>query len=138
MAHGIDVYKAGGVLIRGRKFLIVRAKGKNIFYAPGGKIEQGETPKKSLVRELKEEVSIDVLEQDIEYFETFVRPVAGREHFIIKMDVFFVHAWQGEIAAASEIEEVRWIDSKLSTSIKIGSIFGEEVLPRLKERNLID
>ena len=62
----INIRKAGGILISDRKFLVERSKGKNIFIAPGGSIEIGETPRQALVRELKEEFKIVAIEEDFE------------------------------------------------------------------------
>lgn len=48
-----------------REFLLVRSKkdfGKftGLFYPPGGKIEDGESEEEALVRELKEELDLDI------------------------------------------------------------------------------
>ena len=51
-----DIYKSAGIIVRDKKLLITRTKGKPHFFSPGGKIEGGETPAQSLVRELKEEL----------------------------------------------------------------------------------
>lgn len=138
MNDEIDIYKAGGILIKDRKFLVTRSRGKDIFYAPGGRIEQGEDPEGALVRELEEELSIRVKKERLKPFGTFLHPSAGENHLTVKMDVFFVEAWEGEIVPSHEIEEFLWITSHPSPNIKIGSIFGEEVLPRLKAKDLID
>jgi len=134
----IDIYKAGGILIQDRKFLVTRSRGKDIFYAPGGRIEQGEDSEGALVRELEEELSIRVKKEHLKPFGTFLHPGAGEDHFTIKMDVFLVEAWEGEIVPGHEIEEFLWITSHPPSNLKIGSIFGEEVLPRLKAKGLID
>ena len=55
-----DIHKASGILLQDRKVLVTRSRGKENFVHPGGKLEQGETPKQALVRELKEELNIDV------------------------------------------------------------------------------
>ncbi|MBM7614948.1 (deoxy)nucleoside triphosphate pyrophosphohydrolase [Alkaliphilus hydrothermalis] len=58
----IDVVAA--ILKQGDKILIARRKeGKSLggyWEFPGGKIEEGESPEKSLIRELKEEMMIDI------------------------------------------------------------------------------
>ena len=55
-----DIHKAAGIIIRDRKILIERSYGKDTFMAPGGKLEQGETPSEAAIRELKEEFQLDV------------------------------------------------------------------------------
>lgn len=134
----IDIYKAAGVLIKDRKFLTTRSKGKSIFIAPGGKVEPDEGVENALIRELREELGIDVAISDLSPFGTFFAPAAGDENKYLQMDVFMVKNWSGEISPASEIEEIKWIDSRPPSDIELGSIFRHEVLPRLKGKNLID
>jgi 8-oxo-dGTP pyrophosphatase MutT (NUDIX family) len=134
----IDIHKAGGILIKDRKFLVERSKNKTFFIAPGGSIEEGENPKQALIRELLEEFQITVTENNLEEFGTFYAQAAGQEDKYLQMDVFIVKSWQGEPTPDNEVEEILWINSKLPEGIKVGSIFEHEVLPRLKEKNLID
>ena len=136
----VDIRKAGGILIKEKKFLVVRQKDKDIFIAPGGKLEGKETPMEALLRELKEELCIHVIADDLEKFGLFTAKAAGSEDKVIEMNVFMVKKWQGELAINEndKIEEYRWIDSMDLGKIKLGSIFEHEVLPKLKEMNLIE
>lgn len=138
MDKRIDIYKAGGILIKDRKFLISRSKGKSFFISPGGKLNVIETPEGALVRELKEEFNIDVASQNLEKFGTFHAPAAEQEDRYVQIDVFLVKEWEGDIQPNSEIEEILWINSVLPKGIKLGSIFEHEVLPRLKKEDMID
>jgi len=106
--------------------------------APGGKLAEGETPEGALKRELNEELGIVIELSDLEKFETFYAPAARQEEKYLQMDVFFVHRWDGAVQANSEIEEIMWIDSSVPAEVSLGSIFEHEVLPRLKQANLID
>lgn len=133
-----DVYKAREMLLRHKKFLIARSRNKEYFYAPGGKIERGETPIQSLIQELREELGISVGTELLESFGTFDAKVAGDETKTILMYVFFVREWICVIKPQNEIEEILWIDSNPPKKIKIGSIFAKQVLPRLKKQHLID
>lgn len=57
----IDV--AAAVLVENRKVLLARRRGgylDNMWEFPGGKLETGESPEAACVRELKEELDIDV------------------------------------------------------------------------------
>lgn len=134
----IHIHKAGGVFIKDRTFLIARSHGKTFFIAPGGKLEEGETAQEALVRELDEELQVTVRAEDLTEFGTFHAAAAGKEDTQIRMDVFIVEKWEGEITPSSEIEEVMWINSHLPEGIELGSIFQHDVLPRLKEKDLID
>jgi 8-oxo-dGTP pyrophosphatase MutT (NUDIX family) len=137
MEKKVDIHKAGGILIQNRKFLVSRSKGKNFFISPGGKLLEGESPEDALIRELQEELAITVAPADLGTFGVFYAPAAEQEDRLLRMDVFVVNQWDGEVRPSSEIEEILWIDSS-STGIPLGSIFEHEVLPRLKKEGLID
>jgi 8-oxo-dGTP pyrophosphatase MutT (NUDIX family) len=132
-----DIYKVGGVLIQDKMLLVARSRGKDFFVAPGGKIEKGENPVEALVRELKEETSVTVLPKDLEAFGTFYAPAIGDESNVVRMDVYLVRSWDGEIQPGEEVEEVRWVTSVPDEGVRIGSIFAHHVIPKLKERGLI-
>lgn len=133
-----DIYKASGIIIRDRKVLVGRSAGKVYFIHPGGKIEAGETAVQALIRELKEELQITVLPEDVELFDTNSAPAANSPEVDVHMQVFLVKKWQGEIVPDNEVEELRWLTSAVPADIKIGSIMEHETIPKLKAHNLID
>lgn len=138
MNKRFDIHKAGGILIKDRKLLVEKSKGKEFFIAPGGSIETGETSKEALVRELMEEFQVNIEESDLVEFGVFYADAAGRDGKVVRMDVFIVEKWSGEPSPDGEVEEILWINSNIPEGIKVGSIFEHEVIPRLKELNLID
>jgi 8-oxo-dGTP pyrophosphatase MutT (NUDIX family) len=132
------IHKSAGIIIKDRKVLVGRSEGKEHFISPGGLIEDGETPKQALVRELYEELTIHTKEEDFEEFETFVSETTIFEGIEMKMDTHIVKTWEGELQPSSEVEELLWLDSNIPEGIKIGSIFENALMLRLKEVNLID
>lgn len=134
-----DIHKAAGIIIRDRKILIERSYGKDTFMAPGGKLEQGETPSEAAIRELKEEFQLDVKASELTEFGTFYAEAAGSHNVgkKLRMDVFMVKN-AGDITPDNEVEEIRWITSDIPSDINVGSIFAHEVIPRLKQQDLID
>lgn len=138
MTRAGDINKASGIIIVNRKVLVERSVGKEFFIHPGGKIEAGETPKQALVRELKEEFSIDVTEEDLEPFTQSSASAANSPEVDVHMDVYLVKKWNGEIVPDNEVEEIRWLTSEVPSDIKVGSIMEHVTLPMLKKANLID
>lgn len=133
-----DIHKAAGILIRDRKILVEKSKDKEFFIAPGGSIEQSETSEQALIRELMEEFQIRVSESDLEEFGVFCHPAAGQDGKMVCMEVFTVKKWRGEIKPDNEVEKILWLSSEIPQNLKVGSIIEQEIVPTLKEKDLID
>ncbi len=136
----IDVRKAAGILIRDRKLLVVRQKGRDYFISPGGKPNGQESLEETLLRELREETGLIVQVRDLEHFGTFYAPAESYPDNMLEMSVYLVKKWAGELRTNNEdqVEEQRWITSADLRQIRLGSIFEHEVIPRLIKMKLID
>jgi 8-oxo-dGTP pyrophosphatase MutT (NUDIX family) len=53
------------------KILSALSKGKDTYHIPGGKREGTETDIETLIRECKEELTIDIKQNTIKYYGTF-------------------------------------------------------------------
>lgn len=96
------------VIIKNSKVLMCRSKHNKHFYCPGGKLELGETQKDAIIRECKEEISIDVKPASIEKLFRFEAEAYGfNEARIVVMNCYSFE-YEGEIAANSEIAELLW------------------------------
>jgi 8-oxo-dGTP diphosphatase len=135
-----EVHVAAGILIKDKKLLITRDRGQEHFTSPGGRLEPGEAPIQTLIRELREETDVDIKEENCRFLGTYFAPAIGAGSFgkKVRMEAFFVDKWQGRPQPKNEIEEVKWISSELSGGIKIGHIFGELIIPMLKKKGLIE
>lgn len=92
----------------GRVLVAQRPKGKalaGLWEFPGGKIEPGETPEAALIRELKEELSIDVTASCLAPF-TFASHAYDDFHLL--MPLFVCRVWEG-IVRPREGQATKWL-----------------------------
>ncbi|HHP0451005.1 NUDIX hydrolase [Vibrio harveyi] len=131
------MHKSAGIIIKKGALLVLRSKGKDTFYAPGGKLDSGETSEQALCRELHEEVGIKVTEENLVLFGRFEAPAHDKDGITLVMDVFFVSDYSGEVVASNEIEECQWVDSSSVDDVAISTIFRNNVFPQLVEQGLV-
>jgi 8-oxo-dGTP diphosphatase len=91
----------------GRVLIAQRPQGKSmagLWEFPGGKVESGERPEQSLIRELKEELGIVVKEECL-------APLTFASHlypdFHLLMPLYVCRRWEG-IVEGREMQSLKW------------------------------
>jgi 8-oxo-dGTP diphosphatase len=92
----------------GRVLIAQRPQGKSmagLWEFPGGKVEAGERPEMSLIRELREELGIVVKEECLAPL-TFASHLYSDFHLL--MPLYVCRRWQG-IVEPREAQKLKWV-----------------------------
>lgn len=104
----VFVVAAALVDVDGRVLIARRPEGKalaGLWEFPGGKVEPGERPEAALVRELEEELGIDVQEACLAPFVFASHPY---ETFHLLMPLYLCRRWSG-VVVAREHAALAWV-----------------------------
>ncbi len=127
--------KIAFIYIRDEKLLSTRSKGKDVYYIPGGKREAGESDFQTLVREVKEELSVDIVQDSIGYVGVYCAQAHGHDRGVIVQMTCYYADFTGELTPDSEIEEIVWLTSEDLDKV---SPVDRIIMSDLKNKGLID
>ena len=94
--------------VDGRVLIAKRPQGKSLaglWEFPGGKVEPGERPEAALIRELREELGIEVSESCL---APFVFASHAYDSFHLLMPLYLCRRWNG-VVAAREHAALAWV-----------------------------
>lgn len=101
--------KVAWVYLRDGKILSARSRGKDRFYIPGGKREAGESDVQCLMREVREELAVELRADSIGYLATFEAQAHGHPEGTVVRMICYAADPIGEPTASAEIEEWQWL-----------------------------
>ena len=111
---------SAAILRRDGRVLIARRPSKGLLGGlwefPGGKVEDGETNAIALVREIREELGVEI--EPVEHLGTYRHAYT---HFRVTLQAWFANLKEGE-PAALEASEIRWVKIDELTTYPMGKI----------------
>jgi len=118
-----------------KKILITLSKGKDTWYIPGGKREGSETDHEALIREVKEELTVDLIPSSIKKYGVFEAQAHGKPEGTIVRMTCFTASYKGTLTPESEIEKLEYFPfSKKDFTSPVDHLIFDD----LKEKGLIE
>ena len=126
--------KVAFLYLQDGKILSTRSKGKDKYYIPGGKREAGESDIETLVREVKEELSVDIIESSAKLYGVFEAQAHGKAEGVIVKMTCYTAEFDGALKADSEIAEIVWLTT---ADIEAVSPVDKLIFADLKQKGLL-
>ncbi|WP_413532464.1 NUDIX hydrolase [Empedobacter brevis] len=132
----IQLPTAGLLVIKNNKLLLTFSKNKKAWYLPGGKIDQDENSKSALIREIKEELNVDLEENKLNFFCHITAEAYGEQNLLMEQDCFLYDLKEG-IKPSNEIEAANYFSYEEYLQEEIQVIGVVKVYEELKKNQLI-
>ncbi|WP_439881476.1 NUDIX hydrolase [Pontibacter sp. MBLB2868] len=127
--------KVAWIEIQYKRILSTRSYGKDAYYIPGGKREPGETDQETLIREIKEELDVQLIPETLQFTGAFRAQAHGHAAGIEVQMLCYTGRYAGTIMASSEIEEVVWLSYHDRDKVSPVDML---IFDQLKQQGLID
>lgn len=127
--------KLAYIHVKDKKVLVTLSKGKDAWYIPGGKREEGETDFQALIREVEEELTVQLIPESIKKYGVFAAQAHGKPKGTVVRMTCYMADYQGTLTPSAEIEKLNFFEyaRKLETSHVDYLIFDD-----LKQKGLIE
>ena len=103
----MEIDKIAFIYIRDMSVLATVSKGRDLFYMPGVQRERGETDEQTLIREIKEELSVNIISQSIRYYGTFTAQAHAKPKGTVVKITCYTGEFAGELKPSSGIEKMK-------------------------------
>lgn len=91
-----------------KQLLMTLSRGKDTYYIPGGKREEGESDVEALVREVREELTVDLDPQSIKHYGTFTAQAHGKPVGVLVRMTCYTASFSGDLQPSSEIQDLAY------------------------------
>jgi 8-oxo-dGTP diphosphatase len=125
-----------GALFRGPQVLLChrcpnRRWYPNVWDFAGGHVESGESPRAALVRELREELAVEVAMEDVD-----IEPRRQLVTTGLHLSLWRIDSWVGEPvnAAPEEHDEIRWFEVNEALTLPLAHATYPKLLKELSTR----
>lgn len=135
MSVSTFIDKLAYIHIKNRQILMTLSKGKDLYYIPGGKREGNETDHEALIREVKEELSVDLIIETIQHFGIYEAQAHGKPEGTVVRMTCYEAGYTGEFQPSREIQDLAFYTYAQKDIVgPVDQIIFED----LKKKGLID
>lgn len=100
--------KIAFIHLKDQQILMALSKNNDTYYIPGGKRETGESDQETLIREIKEELGVEIIPNTIKYYGTFEAQAHGKTTGTMVKMTCYEAKFTGQILASSEIQDLAY------------------------------
>ncbi|MCC9041397.1 NUDIX domain-containing protein [Myroides sp. M-43] len=112
------------------RLLTVRKKDSSYYMMAGGKIEKGELPEQTLIRELNEELNLTITSKDFILLGTHSTTAVNEPNTIVTAHIYHVIVSSVNLQPAAEIAEVKWLTKDTYQNTKLAHLLEEFSIPK--------
>jgi mutator protein MutT len=124
-----DIKIAAALIIDAQqRLLLVRKHNTQYFMQPGGKIDDNESPADCLIRELREELNINVERDDLQTTGSFHAVAANEPDHLVTAELFLLRK-SFDAAPAAEIAEAVWVSLQDKNQYPLAPLTRDHVFP---------
>lgn len=125
-----DIHVSAAVIVdEAGRVLVVRKQGTSMFMQPGGKPEAGESAAQTLIRELHEELGLELDEADLQPLGSFVSAAANEPGHRVIAEAFTTSVDPRAVTVQAELAELRWITPDDIATLPLAPLSVEHLLP---------
>ncbi len=108
-APGVLIDTVAWVRVEGGRILCARSRGVDVFFIPGGKREAGESDLDTLLREVREELTVRLVPSSAAHRGTYEAAAHGQPAGAMVRMSCYTADYRGRLAPSSEVAELAWL-----------------------------
>ena len=116
-----------------QELLVVRKKNTTAWMLPGGKLDAHETPSEALVREVQEELQIEVTASALHFIGSFDAVAANEANTTVNAQALMVQGPSPQATGiAAEIAEMKWLPINQAIPADVAPLLKDFIIPTLQ------
>ena len=129
------IFKAALALIRDNKVLMSKNFHIDKYYIPGGTIEKNETDIETLIREIKEELCVDIVKETVKFIGIYEDVATNQPDKIVQIRLYSADI-TGELKPNNEVEKLDWFGKNDNWEV-LGTVAKTKIMPALVDMGMV-